>query len=50
MSADTRPLSWIVALLWGLVGLAFVASGWHPFDRGTWVLEVTPVVIAVPLL
>ncbi|GAA0750754.1 DUF2238 domain-containing protein [Ideonella azotifigens] len=50
MSGDLRPVPWIVPLLWSLVGLAFVASGWQPFDRGTWVLEVTPVVIAAPLL
>ena len=27
-----------------------VVSGWAPFDRTTWVLEVLPVVIALPLL
>ncbi len=37
----------------GLLGLALVAlvvSGIGPRDRGTWVLEVLPVVIAAPLL
>ncbi|MEY4762424.1 MAG: hypothetical protein RLZZ200_2280 [Pseudomonadota bacterium] len=31
-----------------LAGL--VASGWSPFDRGTWLLEVFPVFIVMPLL
>jgi putative membrane protein len=29
---------------------ALVASGWQPFDRTTWWLEVAPVLIALPLL
>jgi putative membrane protein len=33
----------------GLIGL-LVVSGIHPYDRGTWVLEVAPVVILLPLL
>mgnify|MGYP005806693643 CR=1 FL=1 len=32
---------WAVALAW---------SGWHPYDRATWLLEVLPVLIAAPLL
>ncbi|CAN7501532.1 DUF2238 domain-containing protein [Rhizobacter sp. LjRoot28] len=27
-----------------------VWSGWRPFDRATWLLEVLPVLVAVPLL
>jgi putative membrane protein len=30
--------------------LALIASGWRPFDRATWLLEVAPVLIALPLL
>jgi putative membrane protein len=33
-----------------LTAIALVVSGIGPVDRGTWVLEVAPVVIAVPLL
>jgi putative membrane protein len=40
----------ITAVLGGVVGIVFVWSGWHPADRLTWVLEVFPVVLAVPLL
>ncbi|WP_238455668.1 DUF2238 domain-containing protein [Azohydromonas lata] len=25
-------------------------SGWHPYDRTTWLLEIFPIVIALPLL
>jgi putative membrane protein len=40
-------------LLGGLaiaVALVFLWSGWHPKDRLTWVLEVFPVVLALPIL
>ena len=42
--------SWLTAVLASIVGVVFVWSGWHPADRLTWVLEVFPVVLAVPLL
>jgi putative membrane protein len=45
-AAETREA---VALL-VLTGIALVVSGIGPVDRGTWVLEVAPVVIAAPLL
>lgn len=32
---------WMLALVW---------SGWHPYDRLTWLMEVMPVLIAAPLL
>lgn len=25
-------------------------SGWHPYDRATWLMEVAPVIIALPVL
>ena len=37
-------------VLLAAVATVFVWSGWAPKDRMTWVLEVFPVVIAVPLL
>lgn len=27
-----------------------IGSGWHPYDRTTWLLEVFPVIIVLPLL
>jgi putative membrane protein len=45
-AAETREA---LALL-ALTGVALVVSGIGPADRGTWVLEVAPVVIAAPLL
>ncbi|WP_018151804.1 DUF2238 domain-containing protein [Leeia oryzae] len=33
-----------------LLLLALLVSGWRPFDRATWLLEVFPVLIALPLL
>jgi putative membrane protein len=31
-------------------GAALIASGWNPYDRGTWLMEVAPVLIAIPIL
>jgi putative membrane protein len=39
-----------LAALLAVVVVVFAWSGWLPKDRMTWVLEVFPVVIAVPLL
>ena len=33
-----------------LVLVALVVSGIHPYDRGTWLMEVAPIVIAAPVL
>lgn len=35
-----------------LVALAvsLILSGWHPYDRTTWILEVFPIFIALPIL
>ncbi len=45
-AVDRRPLVGLT-LLWG-AGL--LLSGWHPFDRATWWMEVAPVLIALPTL
>jgi putative membrane protein len=47
--ASTRERAEALVLL-GLAVIALVVSGIGPRDRGTWVLEVLPVVIAAPLL
>jgi len=39
----------LAALLAGVV-VVFIWSGWFPKDRMTWVLEVFPVIVAVPVL
>lgn len=43
----SRPTLLSLALL---VLLALLASGWAPYDRATWAMEVAPVFIALPLL
>ncbi len=43
---DRRELSLLLVILLA----ALVVSGWAPFDRLTWVLEVFPVFIGLPLL
>lgn len=40
----------LLAVLATLVFAALVASGISPYDRATWLLEVAPVLIAVPVL
>jgi putative membrane protein len=37
----------ILTLIWAA---ALVASGWSPYDRATWWMEVAPALIALPLL
>ncbi len=37
----------LVMLVWWL---GLLLSGWQPYDRGTWLLEVFPVLLALPLL
>jgi len=41
-----RTLAALLALVTGV----FIWSGWAPKDRMTWVLEVFPVILAVPIL
>lgn len=43
---STRPLI-VLTVLWIA---ALIASGWRPFDRATWWMEVAPVLIAFPIL
>ena len=50
---DERParLSRAEALtLIAVTCVALVASGWQPYERGTWWLEVFPILIAAPVL
>ena len=49
MQTIDRRTPLLVTLLVGTI-IALVASGWRPFDRATWLLEVAPVLIALPLL
>ncbi len=51
MDMDTRrnPLELPVALLAAVV-IVLIWSGTGPYDRLTWVLEVVPVLVAIPLL
>ena len=37
-------------VLGALVVLALAVSGIAPYDRGTWLLEVAPVLIALPVM
>lgn len=41
-----RPLL-VLSALWSL---ALIISGWNPYDRATWWMEVAPVLIALPVL
>jgi putative membrane protein len=40
----------VLAVLLTMVFLVFVWSGWAPKDRMTWVLEVFPAMIAIPIV
>ena len=47
MSARDRHVFWVASIVLVVV---LVLSGLRPYDRTTWVLEVFPVVIALPIL
>src|SRR3954470_18642168 len=42
----TKPL--LILLLVAIFLL--LVSGWHPYDRATWWMEVMPAIIAMPIL
>src|SRR5574337_502202 len=46
MERDWRVETGLLAL----VAVALAVSGWAPYDRATWLLEVFPALIAAPLL
>lgn len=48
MTSD-RQTPWLAVLLAATI-VALIASGWQPYDRPTWLLEVAPVLVAAPLL
>lgn len=47
MQAGYRRLLIAVTLAWAV---ALVLSGCSPYDRATWLMEVAPVIIAIPIL
>lgn len=47
--AQRRRDRWLLAALIALVA-ALALSGWRPYDRATWLMEVAPVLIVLPLL
>lgn len=48
LSTSTRA-TWLLLAAFATMAL-LVISGWAPFDRATWLMEVLPVMIALPLL
>ncbi|MEQ1579056.1 MAG: DUF2238 domain-containing protein [Steroidobacteraceae bacterium] len=40
----------VLAVLAALLVVLLIVSGWQPFDRATWWMEVAPVLVALPLL
>ena len=48
MATENRD-RWLAPLLFATL-VALVVSGWRPYDRATWLLEVAPVLIALPIL
>ena len=50
MSDTHTPSPGILTIALAALMLALVASGWQPYDRVTWLMEVLPVMIAVPVL
>ena len=44
---SARGLLIVISIAWIA---ALIASGWQPYDRATWLMEVAPVLIALPIL
>ena len=40
---------WLLPLM-GVVLVLLVVSGWHPYERSTWWMEVAPIFLAAPVL
>lgn len=49
VAPPTRRTTWLLTGALATLGL-LVLSGWQPFDRLTWFMEVLPVIIVLPLL
>ena len=47
MAAENKDR--LLALLLFATLIALAVSGWRPFDSATWLLEVAPVLIALPV-
>ncbi|MDG4867192.1 DUF2238 domain-containing protein [Guyparkeria sp. 1SP6A2] len=50
MSADSGRRPWLLASGTLVVLVALVVSGIDPYDRATWMLEVAPAAVALPIL
>ncbi len=49
IAMPTPPIGYLLAMAAVIIGLLLL-SGMQPFDRTTWMLEVFPIVIALPIL
>ena len=39
-----------LSLYGAAIAAALLVSGWQPYDRATWLLEIFPVLIALPVI
>jgi putative membrane protein len=49
MNTSAKRTPWLIAASVALLVLLAI-SGWHPYDRATWYMEVAPILIALPVL
>jgi putative membrane protein len=49
LQADLKAPRFLVSAAFILVGL-LAWSGYQPYDRGTWIMEVAPILIVLPIL
>ncbi len=49
LSTTSTRTPWLLLAALATVGL-LILSGWAPFDRATWLMEVVPVMVVLPLL
>lgn len=46
----TTPKSLLLLCMLAATFICLALSGWQPYDRATWLMEVMPVLIAIPIL
>src|ERR1700704_262738 len=49
MASQITRARWLIAAAIALLALLLI-SGWQPYDRATWWMEVAPILIALPVL
>jgi len=50
MTPSTTPPNLLLITTGLLLVVLLALSGWQPYDRATWLMEVAPIMVALPIL